>query len=225
MNSVFILNETFTNGYSIEILDVISIISIISGIFVIISKNPIISVLFLIGLFLSISSYLIILGINFIGLSYLLVYVGAVSILFLFILMLINVRISELFSDASNSIPLAIIITIAFNYPVYKILPYDITAFNNYTIDLNNILNNVFYNNYGDFLIKKYFFYDEEIYDKGILFVTSKIWDGNLAETNHITTIGNIMYTSYSIWLILASIILLLAMVGAIVITIKQKKV
>jgi NADH-ubiquinone oxidoreductase chain 6 len=46
-----------------------------------------------------------------------------------------------------------------------------------------------------------------------------------LAETNHITTIGNIMYTSYSIWLILASIILLLAMVGAIVITIKQKKV
>jgi len=225
MNSVFILNETFTNGYSIEILDVISIISIISGIFVIISKNPIISVLFLIGLFLSISSYLIILGINFIGLSYLLVYVGAVSILFLFILMLINVRISELFSDASNSIPLAIIITIAFNYPVYKILPYDITAFNNYTIDLNNILNNVFYNNYGDFLIKKYFFYDEEIYNKGILFVTSKIWDGNLAETNHITTIGNIMYTSYSIWLILASIILLLAMVGAIVITIKQKKV
>jgi len=225
MNSVFILNETFTNGYSIEILDVISIISIISGIFVIISKNPIISVLFLTGLFLSISSYLIILGINFIGLSYLLVYVGAVSILFLFILMLINVRISELFSDASNSIPLAIIITIAFNYPVYKILPYDITAFNNYTIDLNNILNNVFYNNYGDFLIKKYFFYDEEIYNKGILFVTSKIWDGNLAETNHITTIGNIMYTSYSIWLILASIILLLAMVGAIVITIKQKKV
>ena len=96
MNSVFILNETFTNGYRVEILDIISIVSILSGIFVIISKNPIVSVLFLIGLFLSISSYLIILGINFIGLSYLLVYVGAVSILFLFILMLINVRISEL---------------------------------------------------------------------------------------------------------------------------------
>jgi NADH-ubiquinone oxidoreductase chain 6 len=56
-----------------------------------------------------------------------------------------------------------------------------------------------------------------------ISFVTSKIWDGNLAETSHITSIGNIMYTSYSIWLILTSIILLLAMVGAIVITIKQK--
>jgi NADH-ubiquinone oxidoreductase chain 6 len=58
-----------------------------------------------------------------------------------------------------------------------------------------------------------------------IFFVTSNIWDGNLAETSHITTIGNIMYTTYSIWLILTSIILLLAMVGAIVITIKQKNV
>jgi NADH-ubiquinone oxidoreductase chain 6 len=58
-----------------------------------------------------------------------------------------------------------------------------------------------------------------------IYFATSKIWDGNLAETSHITSIGNIMYTSYSIWLILTSIILLLAMVGAIVITIKQKDI
>jgi NADH-ubiquinone oxidoreductase chain 6 len=143
MNSLFILNETFTNGYRIEILNIISIIAIISGILVIISKNPIVSVLFLIGLFLSISSYLIILGINFIGLSYLLVYVGAVSILFLFILMLINIRISELLSNTSNSIPLAIIIAIAFNYPVYQILPYSIAAFNSYTIDLNNTINDI----------------------------------------------------------------------------------
>ena len=44
-----------------------------------------------------------------------------------------------------------------------------------------------------------------------------------LAENSHITAIGNIMYTNYSIWLVIASFILLLAMVGAIVITIKQK--
>ena len=226
MDNVFIINETFTNGYRVEILDIISIVSIISGIFVIISKNPIVSVLFLIGLFLSISSYLIILGINFIGLSYLLVYVGAVSILFLFILMLINVRISELLSNTSNSIPLAVLITIAFNFPVYKVLPYSIAAFNSYTIDLNNTLNNIFYNNYVDLFNKVSYLNSNKIDDDGeILFVTSKIWDNNLAETSHITTIGNIMYTSYSIWLILTSIILLLAMVGAIVITIKQKNI
>ena len=85
MNSLFILNETYTNGYRMEVLDFISLVSILCGIFVIVSKNPIISVLYLIGLFLSIASYLMILGLNFIGLSYLLVYVGAVSILFLFI--------------------------------------------------------------------------------------------------------------------------------------------
>ena len=226
MNNLFLLSETFTNGYRAEILDFISLASIICGILVIISKNPIVSVLFLIGLFLSISSYLIILGINFIGLSYLLVYVGAVSILFLFILMLINVRISELLSNTSNSIPLAVIITIAFNYPVYQILPYSIATFNSYTIDLNNKFNDLYNNNYSDYL-NKFFsltsITNRELGDGEISFVTSKIWDGSLAEASHITSIGNIMYTSYSMWLILTSIILLLAMVGAIVITIKQK--
>ena len=222
MNNILLINETYTNGYRVEILDILSLVAILSGILVIISKNPIVSVLFLIGLFLSISSYLIILGLNFIGLSYLLVYVGAVSILFLFILMLINVRISELLSNTSNSIPLAIIITISFNYPVYQILPYSIAAFNSYTVDLNNTFNDIWYNNYSDYLNKLFRLVIKS--DNGeIAFVNSKIWDGNLSETSHITSIGNIMYTSYSIWLIITSIILLLAMVGAIVITIKQK--
>ena len=204
-------------------MDILSLLAILSGILVIISKNPIVSVLFLIGLFLSISSYLIILGLSFVGLSYLLVYVGAVSILFLFILMLINIRVSELLSYTSNSIPLAILITISFNYPIYQMLPYSIATFNSYTVNLNNTLNDIWSNNYSDYLNKVFNLNTLEL-DKGeIYFVTSKIWDGNLSETNHITSIGNIMYTSYSIWLIITSIILLLAMVGAIVITIKQR--
>src|SRR5205809_2343156 len=126
MNSLFVLNETYTNGYRVEILDFLSLLAILCGVFVIISKNPIVSILFLIGLFLSISIYLIMLGLNFIGISYLLVYVGAVSILFIFILMLINIRISELLSETSNSILLAIITTIIFNYSLYLVLSYDI---------------------------------------------------------------------------------------------------
>lgn len=221
MNSLFVLNESFTNGYTAEVLDFISFASVICGIFVIISKNPIVSVLFLIGLFLSIASYLIILGLSFIGLSYLLVYVGAVSILFLFILMLINVRISELFSDTSNSIPLAVIIAISFNFSVNQILPYSLAAFNGYVFNLKYPLEDIlFYSNYSDYLNKVFNFSDG---NGEIAFVTAKIWDGSLAETTHITSIGNIMYTSYSIWLLITSIILLLAMVGAIAITIKQK--
>ena len=216
MNTLFLLNELYTNGYTADVLIIISVLAILSGILVIISKNPIVSVLFLIGLFLSIACYLMVLGLNFIGLSYLLVYVGAVSILFLFILMLINVRLSELLSNPNNSIPLAILIGISFNYPVYQILP----NFNIY--DWNITLGYIFNNNNN--LIELLTLTNTKLNNDKIAFVTSKLWDGYLAETSHITSIGNIMYSSYSIWLILTSIILLLAMVGAIVITIKQKQ-
>lgn len=217
MDSLFVLNETFINGYRSGILDFISLVSILSGILVIVSKNPIVSVLFLIGLFLSISCYLIVLGLNFIGLSYLLVYVGAVSILFLFILMLINVRISELLYDTSNSIPLVLLVILAFNYPVNNILPYSIIA---YWHDTYNKLEYI----QSNYTINNILSMKGIMADKGeISYATSKVWDGNLSEASHITSIGNIMYTSHSIWLIMTSIILLLAMVGAIVITIKQK--
>ncbi len=229
MFSLLLIDETYANGFKTEFLNIISLASILSGIFVIISKNPIVSVLFLIGLFLSISCYLFILGINFIGLSYLLVYVGAVSILFLFILMLINVRISELLNDTSSSIPLAMVIVISFNYSVYQILPINMLTLNasslkgDFIDDLKFYLNDLNLNTNTSEYIFMFFNFFSNNQGKQILYVTSKFWDGNLTETAHISSIGNIMYTSYSIWLIITSIILLLAMVGAIVITIKQK--
>lgn len=125
LNSLIFFNETITNGYKIEILDILSFISIMCGIFVITIKNPVVSVLSLIALFFSIAGYLMLLGFNFIGLAYLLVYVGAVSILFLFILMLINVKISELVGNTNNSIPLAILVSLYFNYLVSQIYSID----------------------------------------------------------------------------------------------------
>ena len=212
MNSLFLINEIYTNGSIPSILDIISLISIICAIFVIISKNPIISVLFLIGLFAGISSYLIILGLTFIGLAYLVVYIGAISILFLFILMLINIRISELQGNTNNSILLSILIGIFFSYTFFELVYYNLggaSSKNNLDIYIklsaSSKKNNL------------------NIGNNQVLFVTSNTWDGNLAENSHITAIGNIMYTNYSIWLVIASFILLLAMVGAIVITIKQK--
>jgi NADH-ubiquinone oxidoreductase chain 6 len=183
------------NGYSDYITDILYAISLVFSVFVIINKNPIVSVLYLIGLFLSIATYLIVIGISFIGISYLLVYVGAVSILFLFILMLINIRVSELLTETKNSIPLVFLVTIL----------------------LDNILSKIFpENNLIDSLLR--------LKNKDINIITHNSWENNIVDINHITSIGNIMYTSYSIWLILVSIILLLAMVGAIVITIKDSK-
>lgn len=221
MLNLFLLNETVTNGLNYSLLSIVEVLSILCGIFVIVMKNPIVSVLFLIGLFLNISGYLMMLGINFIGLSYLLVYVGAVSILFLFILMLINVRISELITDTNNSIPLAIIIGILFNITLHKLLPSNITIGND-VFGYSSIKS--FFSKQGNSLSN----FDNStgqvsyLYSNDLSFVTSQMWDGVLAESSHITSIGNVIYTSYPIWLILTSIILLLAMVGAIVITIKQ---
>ena len=182
-------------GFFIIFLDLIIILCILSGIFIIISKNPIISVLHLILLFSSVACYLIFLGIKFIGISYLLVYVGAVSILFLFILMLINIRVSELISDTNNNIPLAILVILAFFIPYNDLLPGT----------------------------KTNFYFEFENIDKYIPFVSSNNWDSNMTDITDIISIGNVMYTNYSIWLMITSIILLLAMVGSIVITIKQK--
>jgi NADH-ubiquinone oxidoreductase chain 6 len=171
MNSLFVINEIYTNGYRVEILYFLSILSILCGVFVIISKNPIVSVLFLIGLFLSISIYLILLGLNFIGLSYILVYVGAISILFLFILMLINVRVSELLSATNNTIPLAIIIAILFYTPIYEILPYNIASYISYTENLNTSINDILLNN-TYYLNTNYKFINNR---DEIAFVTSKL--------------------------------------------------
>ena len=173
MYALLIVSENYTNGYRLEILDLISFFSILCGILVIISKNPIISVLYLIALFFSISCYLIILGINFIALSYLLVYVGAVSILFLFILMLINVRISEILSYTSNSIPLAIIIAaIFFNTTLYEILPYIlVTTLNSYMYIFNTILNDISTIKSTNILIKIFQIFSDKV---EIVFITSK---------------------------------------------------
>jgi NADH-ubiquinone oxidoreductase chain 6 len=151
-----------TDSLNSVALNIVSIFSVLSGILVIISKNPIVSVLFLITLFLTIAAYLMMLGINFIGLSYLLVYVGAVSILFLFILMLINVRVSELVVSSSNSIPLAIMIGLFFNTSLNRSFPYKLESFSldGYSMYFN--LTQLLHNFYS-------------IFNNSLSFVTSQI--------------------------------------------------
>nr|AFD95977.1 NADH dehydrogenase subunit 6 [Talaromyces marneffei]AND96976.1 NADH dehydrogenase subunit 6 [Talaromyces marneffei]AND96992.1 NADH dehydrogenase subunit 6 [Talaromyces marneffei]AND97009.1 NADH dehydrogenase subunit 6 [Talaromyces marneffei]AND97026.1 NADH dehydrogenase subunit 6 [Talaromyces marneffei] len=207
MNNINILKD-INSGFMPEVLDIIYLLSIVFGVLIIINKNPIISVLYLIGLFVNISVLLILVGFGFIGLSYILVYVGAVSILFLFILMLINIRISELTNETSNYTPLAILTVMLFYFLVGRILPGNFILLN------TNLVNSYIIDTYVN----------EHIYDELIQYASSKSWDTSLVDMTHITGIGNVMYTNYAILLIIASIILLLAMVGSIVITKKGDK-
>ena len=146
-------------GFNFNYLYLINFLATLSGILIVITKNPIVSVLYLIFLFFNISCYLIFLGMVFIGLSYLLVYVGAVSILFLFILMLINIRVSELIANTNNNIPLAIITILAFFIPISNILP---SPYKKSTFSLNEL----FINNK----------------EKEIFYVSSNNWDNNILD-------------------------------------------
>jgi NADH-ubiquinone oxidoreductase chain 6 len=137
----------FDNELHLYILYIISIFLILFGLFVIISKNPIISVFFLITLFLSVSIYLILTGIVYIGISYLLVYIGAVSILFLFTLMLIDIRISELLTETNNNLYLSINISILFFGAMYFYSSMD----NNFSLSSNKY---IFFNTWEGSLIE-----------------------------------------------------------------------
>ena len=213
---ILLINDYITNGFKVEFLDILYIISILFGVFTIISRNPVVSVLFLIGLFVNIAGLLVLIGYNFMGLAYILVYVGAISILFLFILMLINIRISELLNETNNDIPLAILTVLLFYYIIGQVLPCNLTD-KTIISSLSNRLTGL---------------YNIEISNESSIvnlnqeigYVSSKGWDNSLVDITQITAIGNVLYTNYAIWLIIASMILLLAMVGAIVITIKQRK-
>lgn len=217
MNYLYLLNDVSTYGYKVVFLDIFYFISILFGVYIIISKNPIVSVLFLIGLFSTISGYLILVGINFIGISYVLVYVGAVSILFVFILMLINIRISELLNETNNTLPLGIVTVINFDFIIGQVLPFNQVE----SSFINHIYSSCFEFFYS---VQQGEEFNSIVENKqSLVLASASNWDTTLIDITDITSIGNIMYTSYSIWLVITSIILLLAMVGAIVITIKQK--
>ena len=195
-------------GANTIIVNILLFLSLVCAIYTILSKNPVISVLFLIGLYINIASYLILIGSQFIGLSYLLIYIGAISILFIFILMLINIRISELLSNNRNSIPLVLIITIVLNNVLYSILP------------TKNLIYNIINNN-------DYYYFSQRLFnviENNEMFINCIEWDNCILGPNTIVSLGNTLYTNYSILLILVSFILLLAMVGAIIITIKPSE-
>jgi NADH-ubiquinone oxidoreductase chain 6 len=204
---MFFLYDSITNGFKLNILNILSLISIYCGILVITTKNPIVSVLFLITLFFNVACYLIMIGLNFIGLSYLLVYVGAISILFLFILMLINIRISELLSQTRNSIPLVIIVSCLIYFIITNVIPNKEIS-NNKMLFSSNINNNLTIDSISNKIVEN------------INYTSNFNWDGNLVEFNPMGSMGNIMFTSYPMWLIITSVILLLGMAGVIVVTI-----
>ena len=164
-----------------------SIIAIISAIFVIVSRNTVHAVFFLILDFISIACLFIMIGAEFLGMMMLIVYVGAVAVLFLFVVMLMNVTEQKLSwfrgSKKSGHIPTGLIVGSVI------------------LLELIVIVGGWKYRN--TFSETKFLSFDSDF------------------TNTHL--IGNVMYTEYIHLFQISGIILLLAMVGAIVLTYRKK--
>lgn len=223
MTNLMLIPESLTSGFSPLGLDILSFGAILSGILVITARNPVISVLFLISLFVNIAGYLILLGISFIGLAYITVYVGAIAILFLFVIFLLDIKLAELHQDnsgAKNGLPLGAIIGVAFLYPLYSIIPSNITEVRTFSFYVFNWFNSLITGSDSNLLLGSSPALDKST-SLEVESALTNLWDGNFAAFTQISSIGNVMYTGYTLWFFVASLILLLAMVAAISLTFK----
>jgi NADH-ubiquinone oxidoreductase chain 6 len=195
------------------LINFLAFATLLSAVLVITSKNPVISVLFLIFTFVNAAVYLILSGIVFIGISYVIIYVGAIAVIFLFIIMMINIKLTDILEEGSQftkNIPLAIVIGSLFIYEIISILPF---TFNNvpalsYLFKLLTNLNLLLLPNFKSFL-------------GNTVFITNNpnIFDTNFITFLQIQSVGQSLYTYGAILLIILSIILLLAMVAPIFIS------
>ena len=164
-----------------------SIIAVISAIMVTVSKNTVHSVFFLILDFISISCLFIMIGAEFLGMIMLIVYVGAVAVLFLFVVMMLNVaqQKNQWFAsqESSSHIPVGLIISTIIFFELIIVIggwKYKPDLF-----DLNNSVNNF-----------------------------------SVSNTH---SLGQVLYTDYIHVFQLSGMILLVAMIGAIVLTFRKR--
>jgi NADH-quinone oxidoreductase subunit J len=167
---------------------VFSLIAIISAIMVTVSKNTVHSVFFLILDFISISCLFIMIGAEFLGMIMLIVYVGAVAVLFLFVVMMLNVAQQKnqwlLSEDSSGHIPIGLIISALIFFELIIVIggwKYKPDLFNSNNLDISSELSNTH-------------------------------------------SLGQILYTDYIHVFQISGMILLIAMIGAIVLTFRQRE-
>ena len=166
---------------------IFSLIAIVSAIMVTVSKNTVNSVFFLILDFISISCLFIMIGAEFLGMIMLIVYVGAVAVLFLFVVMMLNVaqQKNEWFNSSGRSshIPVGLLVSIIIFFELIVVIggwKYKPDLLDSIAIEINTDLTNT-------------------------------------------QSLGSVIYTDYIHLFQLSGMVLLVAMIGAIVLTFRQR--
>jgi len=164
-----------------------SFIAIVSAIMVTASRNTVHSVFFLILDFISISCLFIMIGAEFLGMIMLIVYVGAVAVLFLFVVMMLNVaqQKNEWFVSEKNSthIPIGLLVSLIIFFELIVVI--------------------------GGWK------YKPEVLNSSSLIISKDITNTHL--------IGSVLYTDYIHLFQISGMILLVAMIGAIILTFKKR--
>ena len=167
---------------------IFSIIAVISAIMVTVSKNTVHSVFFLILDFISISCLFIMIGAEFLGMIMLIVYVGAVAVLFLFVVMMLNVAQQKnqwfISKESSGHIPVGLVISVIIFFELIIVI-----GGWKYKPDLLNSTN---------------------------LFIEKGV--------SNTHSLGQVLYTDYIHVFQISGMILLIAMIGAIVLTFRQRE-
>nr|UBU96748.1 NADH dehydrogenase subunit 6 [Malassezia furfur] len=210
------------------LIDFLTLGAIFSAILVVTSKNPVMSTLFLISLFMNVSGYLVLIGLGFLGISYLIIYIGAIVILFLFVVMMLNLQLAELNAMASEytqNLPLGGIFVFLLFIELYTIFPFSSNAehksLNPFKIfpDIQvGILNSI--NSIVESLGYPAVSNSTDVY----LTFNNNTPDVMFSSLLDVQSIGFTLYTFASVWLFVASLILLLAMIGPIVLTLKVRQ-
>jgi len=103
---------------------------------VISAKNPIHSVLFLILVFCNSAGLLMLLGVEFLGIIFIIVYVGAIAILFLFVVMMLNIKLVELNENTLRYLPIGSLIGLIFLFQMFIVLDKDLAPLSNVYTDI-----------------------------------------------------------------------------------------
>ena len=163
-----------------------SAILLLSSLMVISTKNPVHSVLFLILAFLNAAGIFVILHAEFLAMILIIVYVGAVAVLFLFVVMMLDFKTSLEKDNILQYMPIGLLIGLVFIAELVIVLI-------NTRLDLSNIQ-----------------------------ILTNPL--GNFMDQSNTQAIGSILYTNYVLYFQLSGIILLVAMVGSIVLTLRDRE-
>lgn len=159
----------------------LSIMIFLAGLLVIFSKNPVQSVLFLVVVFCLSAQLFVLLEVDFLAMVLIIVYVGAIAVLFLFIVMMLNIRVVELSEILNRYFPLATIVGLIIFFEIVFSLYYSLG-----------------YNS------------------SNIIYID---WYKSFLSHSNVVSLGLVLYTYFSPFLIISGVLLLLAMISSIMLT------